>query len=73
MEAHFSTQPNATEEAIGKHCAALIERTVRRCQMGIGAIPNAVLAQLGNPQNLGIHPTRNVYTTAYSRSWRAAS
>ncbi|MBD4338968.1 4-hydroxybutyrate CoA-transferase, partial [Xanthomonas citri pv. citri] len=24
-------------------------------QMGIGAIPNAVLAQLGNHKNLGIH------------------
>ena len=53
MEAHF-TQPNATEEAIGKHCAALIEDGAT-LQMGIGAIPNAVLAQLGNHKNLGIH------------------
>ena len=52
-EAHFSV-PNETEIAIGKHCAALIEDGA--ClQMGIGAIPNAVLAQLTNHKNLGIH------------------
>ena len=52
-EAHFSV-PNEVETAIGKHCAALIEDGA--ClQMGIGAIPNAVLAQLGNHKNLGIH------------------
>ncbi len=51
--AHFST-PNEIEVAIGKNCAALIEDGA--ClQMGIGAIPNAVLAQLGNHKNLGIH------------------
>lgn len=52
-EAHFST-PDEIETAIGKHAAALIEDGA--ClQMGIGAIPNAVLAQLGNHKNLGIH------------------
>ena len=52
-EAHFS-EPNEVETAIGKHCAALIEDGA--ClQMGIGAIPNAVLAQLGGHKNLGIH------------------
>ncbi len=52
-EAHFTT-PDDTEVAIGKHCAELIEDGA--ClQMGIGAIPNAVLAQLGNHKNLGIH------------------
>ncbi|MCM1199532.1 MAG: 4-hydroxybutyrate CoA-transferase, partial [Clostridium sp.] len=51
--AHFS-QPNEVETAIGKHCAELIEDGA--ClQMGIGAIPNAVLAQLGSHKNLGIH------------------
>ncbi|MDR3181062.1 MAG: 4-hydroxybutyrate CoA-transferase, partial [Prevotellaceae bacterium] len=51
--AHF-TEPNAIEAAIGKHCAALIEDGA--ClQMGIGAIPNAVLSQLGSHKNLGIH------------------
>ena len=52
-EAHFST-PNEVEVAIGKHCAALIEDGAT-LQMGIGAIPNAVLAQLGGHKNLGIH------------------
>ncbi len=52
-EAHF-TAPDEVETAIGKHCAALIEDGA--ClQMGIGAIPNAVLAQLGNHKDLGIH------------------
>lgn len=51
--AHFS-EPNEIETAIGKNCAELIEDGA--ClQMGIGAIPNAVLAQLGNHKNLGIH------------------
>ncbi len=51
--AHFST-PTDVEAAIGKHCAELIEDGAT-LQMGIGAIPNAVLAQLGNHKNLGIH------------------
>jgi acyl-CoA hydrolase len=51
--AHFSN-PDEIETAIGKHCAALVEDGA--ClQMGIGAIPNAVLSQLGNHKNLGIH------------------
>ena len=52
-EAHFS-EPNEVEVAIGKHCAALIEDGAT-LQMGIGASPNAVLAQLGGHKNLGIH------------------
>lgn len=51
--AHFS-EPNEIEKAIGTHCANLIEDGAT-LQMGIGAIPNAVLAQLGNHKNLGIH------------------
>ena len=47
-------EPSAQDVLIGKHCAGLIEDGA--ClQMGIGAIPNAVLAQLGNHKNLGIH------------------
>ncbi|MDP2335198.1 MAG: acetyl-CoA hydrolase/transferase C-terminal domain-containing protein [Bacteroidota bacterium] len=45
-----------TEEEIqlGKNVAGLIEDGA--ClQMGIGAIPNAVLAQLGNHKDLGVH------------------
>ena len=53
MEARFS-EPDEVETAIGKHCAELIEDGA--ClQMGIGAIPSAVLAQLGGHRDLGIH------------------
>jgi acyl-CoA hydrolase len=43
-----------TEEAIGKHIAELIEDGAT-LQMGIGNIPNAVLANLHNHKALGIH------------------
>ncbi|MDR1005526.1 MAG: 4-hydroxybutyrate CoA-transferase [Bacteroidales bacterium] len=53
IPAHISL-PTEQEAKIGKFCAELIEDGA--ClQMGIGAIPNAVLAQLGNHKNLGIH------------------
>ena len=52
-EAHF-TAPNEVETKIGNLCAGLIEDGAT-LQMGIGAIPNAVLAQLGNHKNLGVH------------------
>ena len=52
-EAKFGT-PNEQEQAIGRHCAELIEDGAT-LQMGIGNIPNAVLAQLGNHKDLGIH------------------
>ena len=42
------------EEAIGKNCASLI-KDGDTLQLGIGAIPDAVLAQLGDKKNLGIH------------------
>ncbi|MBL7815729.1 MAG: acetyl-CoA hydrolase/transferase family protein [Saprospiraceae bacterium] len=42
------------EQAIGRHIANIIEDGA--ClQMGIGGIPNAVLACLGNHKNLGVH------------------
>jgi len=50
---HFA-KPDEVETAIGRHCAALIEDG-STLQMGIGAIPNAVLEQLGGHKNLGIH------------------
>lgn len=53
VPAHFS-EPDSIETQIGKNCAELIEDGAT-LQMGIGAIPNAVLAQLGNHKNLGIH------------------
>ena len=42
------------ENAIGKNIAALVEDGAT-LQMGIGAIPNAVLSCLVNHKNLGIH------------------
>ena len=42
------------ERAIVKYCAELIEDGAT-LQMGIGAIPDAVLGALGGHQNLGIH------------------
>lgn len=53
IEAVFSA-PTDVEIAIGKNVATLIEDGAT-LQMGIGAIPNAVLAQLGNHKNLGVH------------------
>ncbi len=51
--AHFA-EPDEIETAIGKYCAELIEDGA--ClQLGIGAIPNAVLAQLEHHKDLGIH------------------
>ena len=42
------------EVAIGKHCASLVEDGAT-LQLGIGTIPDAVLAQLGNHKDLGVH------------------
>ncbi|MGE4288751.1 MAG: acetyl-CoA hydrolase/transferase family protein [Salinivirgaceae bacterium] len=53
IEAHF-TEPTKIEAAIGRNVAELIEDGAT-LQMGIGAIPNAVLSQLTNHKNLGIH------------------
>ena len=54
LYAHAMEQLSDTEIAIGKNVAALVEDGA--ClQMGIGGIPNAVLAQLGNHKDLGVH------------------
>lgn len=50
----LSTPINQTEKAIGAHIAGLIEDG-STLQMGIGAIPNAVLSELGSHRDLGIH------------------
>lgn len=47
-------QPNEVERQIGRHCAGLVDDGAT-LQMGIGAIPNAVLQSLGNHKDLGIH------------------
>ena len=46
--------PSAIDLAIGQHCASLIEDGAT-LQMGIGAIPDAVLASLGGHRRLGVH------------------
>jgi acyl-CoA hydrolase len=50
----FAPEPNEAELQIGKYCAELIDDGAT-LQMGIGAIPNAVLASLTNHKNLGVH------------------
>ncbi len=47
-------EPDEAERKIGQFCANLIDNG-STLQMGIGAIPNAVLASLGNHQDLGVH------------------
>ncbi len=51
---HVAEPPNEIELAIGHKTAELIEDG-STLQMGIGAIPNAVLASLHNHRRLGIH------------------
>ncbi len=49
-----SHPPTPDETAIGKHVASLIEDGAT-LQMGIGAVPNAVLASLTGHKGLGVH------------------
>jgi acyl-CoA hydrolase len=51
---HARAQLTSVERAIGRHSADLVENGAT-LQMGIGSIPDAVLAALGNHQDLGIH------------------
>ncbi|MGB0978636.1 MAG: acetyl-CoA hydrolase/transferase family protein [Croceimicrobium sp.] len=54
IPAHEPVEPTAVEMQIGKNVASLVEDG--SClQMGIGAIPNAALSQMGHLKNLGIH------------------
>jgi len=54
LYAHAKGSLSDIEIAIGKNVASLVEDGA--ClQMGIGGIPNAVLAELGNHKNLGVH------------------
>lgn len=46
--------PGQVEQAIGRHCASLI-RDGDTLQLGIGAIPDAVLLYLEGKKDLGIH------------------
>lgn len=54
LHEHIIPDPNEVEQQIGANCANLIEDGAT-LQMGIGAIPNAVLKALGNHKDLGIH------------------
>ncbi len=47
-------EPSEEEKAIGHHAASLIEDGAT-LQMGIGAVPDAVLAALKNHRHLGVH------------------
>ena len=47
-------QLSDVDRAIGRHVAELIDDGAT-LQMGIGSIPNAVLASLGSHQDLGVH------------------
>lgn len=51
---HPRNEPNAVEDAIGRHAAALVPDGAT-LQMGIGAIPDAVLRRLGDKHDLGVH------------------
>lgn len=50
----FIPSPTEVEQKIGDYIAELIEDR-STLQMGIGTIPNAVLAKLGNHKDLGLH------------------
>ena len=53
VTANFA-EPTPTEMLIGKNCAELVPDGA--CiQMGIGALPNALAAQLTSHKNLGVH------------------
>lgn len=54
LHEHVSETPSEVELEIGKNVASLVEDGAT-LQMGIGAIPNAVLACLTSHKDLGIH------------------
>lgn len=47
-------KPGEVESLIGQNVAELVENDAT-IQLGIGAIPNAVLSNLGDKKNLGVH------------------
>lgn len=54
IHTHFLPKVNNIEKKIGEYIAEMIDDG-STLQMGIGSIPNAVLAQLKNHKNLGLH------------------
>ncbi|CAG9864891.1 unnamed protein product [Phyllotreta striolata] len=55
LPSHKSKPPSKEEVQIGKHVAENIVEDGATLQMGIGSIPDAVLAALTGHKNLGIH------------------
>ncbi len=51
---HVPAEPTESEAAIGSHIASLVPDGAT-LQMGIGAIPDAVLARLFDKRDLGVH------------------
>lgn len=51
---HPQGQPDETSRAIGSHIVGLIEDG-STLQMGIGAIPDGVLSNIGDKKDLGVH------------------
>ena len=51
---HPRTEPTDVEAAIGEHASALVDNGAT-LQMGIGAIPDAVLRRLFDKHDLGVH------------------
>jgi acyl-CoA hydrolase len=47
-------QPSAAEQAIARHIAGLVEDGAT-LQFGLGALPEAILAQLADRRDLGVH------------------
>ena len=54
LPAHPAPVPTSVERSIGRHVAELVEDGAT-LQMGIGAIPDAVLASLRDRKDLGVH------------------
>jgi 4-hydroxybutyrate CoA-transferase len=54
LHEHPRTIPTPVEDAIGEHAAALVPDGAT-LQMGIGAVPDAVMRRLRNKQHLGVH------------------
>ena len=53
-EVDYRKHITSVEEAIGRHCASLVDDGAT-LQLGIGTIPDAVLAKLHDHKDLGVH------------------
>jgi acyl-CoA hydrolase len=54
LHLHSRVEPDQVDQTIGSHVAALVEDGAT-LQMGVGAIPEAVMRRLGDKHDLGIH------------------